>query len=193
MNYIWLVICWVGYFIIHSVFALDQVKKLFYSMGLSVSSYRLIFNIFGLVLLIPIFIYSSSFEAEYIFPLTNFSKYSGLFLAGLGIIIIKIAFNSYDTKAFLGIGSMEKEKDFRTDGLLQHVRHPLYSGLILLLMGYFFYNPIISTGFSVGMMILYIIVGIQFEERKLIKTFGKRYIAYKKKTPMLIPKFWNRA
>ena len=106
---------------------------------------------------------------------------------------MKIAFKSYDTKAFLGIGSMEKEEDFRTDGLLQHVRHPLYSGLILLLIGYFFFNPITSTGFSGGMMILYIIIGIQFEERKLIKRFGDKYIVYKKKTPMLIPKFWNRA
>ena len=191
MNYIWLFICWLGYFIIHSVFALHQVKKLFYSLGLNTASYRLVFNIFALLLLIPIFVYSSSFQSENIFPITNISKFTGLLLAGWGIFIVKLAFKSYDTKAFLGLGSMEKEQEFHTDGLLQYVRHPLYSGSILLLLGYFFFNPTISSGISVGMMILYFVVGIQFEERKLIKTFGEKYIEYKKKTPMLIPRFWN--
>lgn len=193
MNYLWLVICWLVYFTLHSVFALFQVKNLFLSMGLKQQNYRLIFNLFGILLLIPIFIFSSSIDSEYILSSTKFTKIIGLFLAGLGIVIVKVAFKSYDTKTFLGLGSLNPENEFKTDGLLKSVRHPLYSGSILLILGYFFFDPKISTLISAFMMILYFLVGIQFEEKKLINLFGKKYIAYKKNTPMLIPKFWKKA
>ena len=119
-------------------------------------------------------------------------KLLGLILAGWGVIVMKIAFKSYNTKAFLGLGSLNPESEFKSDGLLKYVRHPLYSGSILLLLGYFLFNPAWNTLISVGMMILYFIVGTQFEEKKLIKTFGDRYLEYKKNTPMLIPKFWKK-
>jgi protein-S-isoprenylcysteine O-methyltransferase Ste14 len=34
---------------------------------------------------------------------------------------------------------------------------------------------------------LYILAGIQFEERKLLKEFGQVYADYRRKTPMLLP------
>jgi protein-S-isoprenylcysteine O-methyltransferase Ste14 len=39
----------------------------------------------------------------------------------------------------------------------------------------------------------YILVAIQFEERDLIKQFGKDYVDYKKRTPMLVPGIGGRA
>jgi protein-S-isoprenylcysteine O-methyltransferase Ste14 len=34
---------------------------------------------------------------------------------------------------------------------------------------------------------LYILIGIQFEERKLLAEFGENYTRYRKLTPLLIP------
>lgn len=189
MNYLWLIISWVIYFILHSVFALHSVKYAFLSIGLKPQRYRLIFNICAILLLIPILIVSSSVESGYLFEPKIHFKLIGLLLAGVGIVIVKIAFKSYDTKAFLGLGSLEGEKEFKTNGLLRSVRHPLYSGSILVLVGYVLFDPKISTVVSVALMILYFIIGIQFEEKKLIKEFGDTYLDYKNKTPMLIPKF----
>lgn len=193
MNYLYLAICWLGYFIIHSVFALNQVKKLFYSAGMNPASYRLVYNIFNLLLLVPIFFYSSSINDEFIFTSSFTIKVTGLLVSGYGIVIVKLAFRSYNTRAFLGLGNIEKENELRTDGLLQYVRHPLYTGSILVVLGYFLIKPTIGIAISVGMVILYFIVGIRFEERKLIKLFGDLYVDYKKKTPMLIPriKIWK--
>ena len=167
------------------------VKNYFYSIGMKPQSYRLIYLIIATFLLIAILIFSSMIDSRFIFYPNNILKLIGLLLAGWGVVIAKVAFKSYDTKAFLGLGSLNPEDEFRTDGLLKRVRHPLYSGSILLITGYFLFSPKISVLISVSMMIIYFLVGIQFEEKKLEKVFGEKYIEYKKKTPMLIPRFWK--
>ena len=188
MNYFLLILSWSLYFTIHSVFALSRVKALFYSLGLTAQTYRLIYNFSSLLLLLPIVLISFSTPEKYIIAKSNTLKLVGLFIAGWGLVIAKIAFKSYDTKAFLGLGSMSGEDEFKNDGLLKHVRHPLYSGTILIIIGYCLYDPKLSTFISTLMLILYILIGIQFEEKKLVKTFENKYLEYKRKTPMLIPR-----
>jgi protein-S-isoprenylcysteine O-methyltransferase Ste14 len=191
MSSLWLILSWITYFALHSILALTSVKNFAYSTGMAPHRYRLIYNLLAVVLLIPIMIVSSHTQSSYLFEPSVLFKFLGLVLATWGLIIAKIAFRSYDTKAFLGLGKLDSENKLRTDGLLQHMRHPLYSGSMLLVLGYFVFDPKISTLISTAMIIIYIMVGIQFEEKKLIKTFGKAYLDYKRKTPMIIPR-WNR-
>lgn len=191
MDYTWLALSWVVYFILHSLFALLPVKIYLFSLGMKPQLYRLIYVIIATFLLIAILIFSAMIKSHFIFYPNNILKLLGLLLAGLGVVIVKIAFKSYDTKAFLGIGNLNPEDEFKTDGLLKKVRHPLYSGSILLIVGYFLFNPKLSALITASMMIVYFLVGIQFEERKLVKVFGEKYIEYKNKTPMLIPRFWK--
>jgi len=44
---------------------------------------------------------------------------------------------------------------------------------------------------AVILLTLYVFIGISFEEKKLIKEFGKNYEAYILNVPMLIPRFRN--
>jgi protein-S-isoprenylcysteine O-methyltransferase Ste14 len=112
-----------------------------------------------------------------------------MILAGYGVLLGKMAFKSYDTKAFLGLRDLRAEDNFSTEGLLKIMRHPLYSASLLIIIGYFLFHPTYSSAISCSLLILYILIGIQLEERKLIQQFGDQYIEYKKNTPMLIPKF----
>lgn len=187
MGHLWLAIFWALYFIIHSVLALHSVKNYFLSIGLNPQIFRLIYVLIATLSLLAIIIYSSMLSSNHVLHPGNMLKILGLVLSGSGVVIIKIAFKSYDTKAFLGLGSLKPEDEFKTDGLLKIVRHPLYSGSTLLIIGYFLFSPKLSVLISTSMMLLYIIVGIRFEENKLVKTFGKKYTDYKKSTPMLIP------
>jgi methanethiol S-methyltransferase len=189
MELLLLALGWIFYFIIHSVLAMHQVKEFVQSLGISPQRYRLFYNLISLITLGPILILSSGIQEGYVFESYKILKYSGLILAGYGVVLARMAFKSYDTMAFLGLGSLSGEEEFKTDGLLKYVRHPVYSASILILTGYFLFDPKWSTLISVSMLILYFIVGSRFEERKLIRQFGEKYIDYKRKTPMLIPRF----
>ncbi len=193
MDHLWLAIFWILYFLLHSVMALLSIKKYFYSIGLKPQTYRLIYVAIASLTLFAIMAYSSMLKSSFVLNPGILLKVLGLIVSGWGIIIVKVAFKSYDTRAFLGLGNLKPEDEFKTDGLLKMVRHPLYSGSILLVIGYFLFSPKLSVLISTIMMIIYIVVGIRFEENKLVKTFGKKYTEYKKSTPMLIPNIRKKA
>ncbi|MEO6972820.1 MAG: methanethiol S-methyltransferase [Rhodoferax sp.] len=78
------------------------------------------------------------------------------------------------------------EAQFRTPLLYRYVRHPLYLGLLL----GFWSVPLMTAGhllFSLGLS-LYILIGITFEERDLLRQFGERYRTYREHVGMLIPR-----
>jgi methanethiol S-methyltransferase len=74
---------------------------------------------------------------------------------------------------------------FTTPLLYRLVRHPLYLGFILA----FWAAPTMTVGhlvFALGML-GYILVGIQLEERDLVREFGARYLAYREQVRALVP------
>lgn len=78
------------------------------------------------------------------------------------------------------------EAQFRTPLLYRYVRHPLYVGLLLSLWAV----PVMTAGrllFALGLS-AYILIGIAFEERDLLREFGERYRRYREQVGMLIPR-----
>ena len=77
------------------------------------------------------------------------------------------------------------EPEFRTPALYRIVRHPMQLGVIILV----FATPHMTFGHLLfaGSMTAYIFVGLYFEERALVRTFGERYRTYQRTVPMLFP------
>lgn len=76
-----------------------------------------------------------------------------------------------------------------TTGVYSIVRHPQHLGALLAHAGISF---LLSAWYSLlftPLMIVLIYLISRKEEEELIKEFGKEYEDYKKRVPMLIPKF----
>lgn len=78
----------------------------------------------------------------------------------------------------------------RTDGPYAHVRHPIYSGVLLIVVGI-----AIRTGSVSGLVLAGVTIGffhgkVVFEERLLIERFPD-YPAYAAVTPRFVPRPWR--
>ena len=74
-------------------------------------------------------------------------------------------------------------------GIHRHVRHPLYAGTFLFIWGLFIFMPFASLLISNFIITCYTLIGIRFEEQKLLREFGRPYEEYKKQVPKIIPSF----
>lgn len=81
--------------------------------------------------------------------------------------------------------AMAKPK-FKVPFLYRFVRHPMQLGVVLLL----FATPHMTVGHLLfaGLMTLYVMIGLWFEERSLVREFGDAYRAYQSQVPMLVPR-----
>jgi protein-S-isoprenylcysteine O-methyltransferase Ste14 len=78
---------------------------------------------------------------------------------------------------------------FRLVGLYKLVRHPLMLGFLIA----FWSTPVMTAGhlfFSI-MTTAYILMGIWFEERDLVREHRESYLEYRRTTPALIPLSWR--
>lgn len=75
---------------------------------------------------------------------------------------------------------------FRVPFLYRFVRHPMQLGVILLL----FATPHMTVGHLLfaGLMTLYVLIGLWFEERALVREFGTAYTDYQNQVPKLVPR-----
>ena len=77
----------------------------------------------------------------------------------------------------------------RTPGLYRHVRHPIYLGWLLVVWA----TPVMTVShllLAAGLTI-YMLIGIHFEERDLLRELPE-YEQYRRKVPMLLPSLRRR-
>ena len=75
----------------------------------------------------------------------------------------------------------------QTKGLNAYVRHPLYFAILIIVWGFFLFRPTDLVLTIAIVSTIYIYIGTQLEEKKLIEEFGEAYRDYQKKVKMLFP------
>ncbi|WP_067664735.1 methyltransferase family protein [Nocardia miyunensis] len=114
-------------------------------------------------------------------------------LQGFGAILI-IAAAVLMVWARLALGTMwagrpmiQQDHQLRTGGPYQLVRHPIYTGLLGLMIGL-----TLTAGFGSSIVLLVFVTGwllrrVRVEDNMLIDTFGDDYRSYRQRVPALVP------
>jgi methanethiol S-methyltransferase len=186
----WLIIVIALWGIIHSVLASVGFKGF---LGRTLGEgwmkfYRLLYNVFAVISFAPVLYLMISLPNRSLYQAAP--PWSYLMFAGQAIsaVLLLVAVLQTDLLSFVGLRQLiqqEKKGDLVTSGLYHFVRHPLYTFSLLVL----WLSPSISLNSFVVYVALtaYILIGVVFEERKLLREFGQKYESYKSVTPMLIP------
>ena len=158
--------------------------------------YRLFFNLIALLTLVPVIWFKYTLQSEIFFNWDGVLFIIQIMLVASGITLFMLGAKQYDSKRFLGLSQI-KENDsamgisesgnLNTSGILGIIRHPWYTGLLLVLWA----QPVdISTFILNSIFTVYLYIGVNLEETKLKNEFGEAYSQYQRNVAMLFPVKW---
>lgn len=182
--------------IVHSLLASTAIKEFLRRMlgDGSRKFYRLFYNIFAVVSILPVLYLMLTLPDD---PLYQVPAPFGILMRVAQLLSVGLLFISVfqtDLLSFVGLRQLfEQEKTGKliVHGLYRYVRHPLYTFSLLIL----WLSPNMSVNAFIVYLALtiYVLIGIIFEERKLVREFGREYEEYRSMTPMLVPGIrWNK-
>ena len=194
--YLNLALFWAVFYLLHTYLANLEFKIwLRHKLRIAYKYYRLIYTVFSTFFFLFILLYGLILEKKYVLTMTDLTTYLGYMFAAFGTIILVKAFKHFSLSTFSGMkphDDLEEIQVFVKKGLHQYIRHPLYAGLVLIFLGFFFFEPVLASLIHLACLVIYLPFGIYFEEKKLIKIYGETYINYKKEVPAILPTKFRR-
>lgn len=183
---------WVAYGALHSILASTVVKtRLKRRMGKGYRFYRLIYSTLALVLLLPMISILLFHDSPYLWQPGYIIKIVGICISITGLLLAAYVLRRY-LRSPEGLRDLFMEGEtpaLQTKGFHQWVRHPLYLFTFIMLWGAFLYKPTVAMLITNIVITLYTLVAIRFEETKLMQLYGEAYQEYKKKVPVILPRW----
>jgi len=195
-NHIILIILWLSYFSIHSLFASLLLKKYMLNAFPRIMPwYRLLFNLLAVLLLIPPIVLMYMYPGEIVWQWSGGWRYFADILALLSLAGFIWSLKSYDSAEFLGTRQLQENRKDTSDGEIfkisvfhRYVRHPWYTFALILIWTR---DMNVSYLISAILLSLYFILGSRLEEKKLVVFHGDRYRLYRKYVAALVPLPWR--
>ncbi len=158
--------------------------------------YRLAYNLFSLLTLLPLWLYTKSLSnlTGALWPWPYFLVQALMILLGLAALVA--GGREYDLPFFLGLRQIKDSHassllsapgPLKSSGILGMVRHPWYTGALLLIWTQKMDLPILIMSLVLS---AYLVVGALLEERKLIRVYGQAYRDYQQEVSMFFPFKW---
>lgn len=189
----WISLATILYSAVHSLLATlgakARARKIFGSLG--ERWYRLGYNVFAGISFLPILALVALLPDQHLYSIplpwimiTSLGQF-------VGVIIVILGVWQADALVFLGLRQIlspteeEDKPELVVSGLYRWMRHPLYTGGLIVL----WLMPQMSTNTLTLTIVLsiYLVVGALFEEKRLLHEFGESYSRYKQQVPMLVP------
>ncbi|MFG0274910.1 MAG: methanethiol S-methyltransferase [Phycisphaerales bacterium] len=128
-------------------------------------------------------------------PVGRIALWSGYALGWAIVLAATLQINHFDLFGLRQVWLHLKSRPytalkFQEPLLYRVVRHPLYVGWFLC----FWCTPRMTAAhlFFAAVTTAYILVAIQLEERDLVREHGDSYAAYRRRVPMLLPRFGRK-
>lgn len=110
-------------------------------------------------------------------------------LLSAGLVVAIVARRTL-AKNWSGAVALKEDHELITTGLYQYVRHPIYTGMLLMILGTAL--SLATLGAAIGFLIIVVgvLLKLKQEEALLTQHFAQDYLSYKKHTRTLIPFIW---
>ena len=197
MRYAFLTFIWLGWCFCHSALISMRVTRyLKHHLAERFRYYRLAYNGFSLITLIPIVLYSDNLRGDPLFSWEGYWRAVQVLLLATSLFLFVAGGRHHDTLSFLGLrqlrsgsscAGLNETCDLNTKGILGIMRHPWYSGGIMIIWARELDLSVVVTNV---ILTGYFIVGAFLEERKLLVEFPETYKEYQKKVSMFFPYRW---
>ena len=200
-DYLLLSFLWIAHCAVHSALISVRVTDfLQHALGDRYRFYRLFFNAFSLITLVPLLRYthSAGWRTEWLFLWEGPLRIVQYFLIAVAAILVLTGARRYSMLQFLGIrqvlqrsgGAMTESGEVDSGGVLSVVRHPWYLAVFLLLWA----KDLNLVEITVNAVLsVYLVIGTFLEERKLVLEFGDEYKDYQRRVSMFVPLKWLRS
>lgn len=196
-QYVWLVMGWVGWCSLHTgLISLPVTTYLQQRFDEKYRYYRIVYNMIAVVTLIPVLLYTVSIQGRVVFGWEGPYRIAQALLAISAVVLFLTGARRYDILRFLGIRQLRDKNacnaltddcSLDTSGVLGMLRHPWYSGGILIVWA----RPLDVSAILTNVLITsYFIGGGFLEERKLKVQFGRQYRDYQRCVSMFVPFKW---
>lgn len=189
-SHIILVLLWVCFSLMHSVFADQHFKqKMELLLKNKYKFYRSIYSLFAVISLSLVLLFHFSLQSILLWKVSIIEKIISviIIISGASVMLVFTRKFFFDLSGADAFQKKQISRDLIKTDLYKYVRHPLYSATLVFIWGIFLWKPLLSNLITSICITAYTIIGIYFEEKKLINEFGESYLSYRSKTPMLIP------
>lgn len=199
MNVVWLCGFWISWCAMHSILidvsVIGFIKT--HAIGLT-RYYRLLYNGFSLITLIPLIIITRMAEGQVIFKWEGYGVPVRAFMLVVAFLLFKGGAQKYDLRYFLGVKQLQTGTDhllmsdkeaFVESGVLGVTRHPWYLGSLCFIWSMLAEYPL-PVFLAVCIMSIYLVVGSLLEERKILAQYGDEYRCYRQRVSMFFPWQW---
>ena len=186
-------ICW-GIFLLYWFISAWTVKSIQETRGWLRGSWHSIFYLIGSLLMVNFRFLSrlgvpTGTFAKILFQHTSLQNVTVVILLIAGLIVAILARRTLAGN-WSGAVALKEDHKLITTGLYQYVRHPIYTGMLLMIIGTAL--SLGTLGAMIGFLIILLGVLLKLNEEEALMTeyFAQEYKSYKKRTKTLIPFIW---